>query len=544
MEGHVEKDAVFSIRGGRAIIGVALLIAAVYAVLTYFVPAAGDDYMYLHRWKEWTGSEDFSLRSYIRFIKLNRVYDNFRLGNMCVPFAVLFSPTKEIFPVLNGLMMAATIWLGSLVAYRGPSVARRVFYMGTIWFLMIVCVPWGWMFATDFALNYIWSSAISLLFIVMLLSLKKKPRPLYFLLCLLCAFLAGGWHEGFALPTLCGILLYIMLKRNMGMAFYVCFGVFFCSTLFFLWSPGILNRASETLGVVRFPTSVWLYLGLIIFLTVCTLACCFRRSRRAFREKVSSPYFIVGTVIIVAGYVMGILTDNNPRCYFWAIEMSIFLTVFVFRDFKYIRKRKCLVWGSLFLYGVCLLQSFMVIDLQVKFNREHNRILSLIERSRTGFIYHDMESNPVLPWWAFKMPLCYQWYTPWHYYLMKVYLGLPGLSIAPKAFEGDSLSVREPLAKSSGFFMVDGLLVSDKSAWKGRHGVPTLPEMISLYVRSKNGTAGKVTAFVSPFVSKIADVSGKNNALVQDTFLYYQLFPEIPVASVDSIDYSEMFLFP
>lgn len=204
-----------------------VIIGLIYGVFEWIVPFCLDDFMYINRWNYATDHEHFGIDAWVKFIKHNRAVDNFRIGNMLAPFAVYFQSTQLLFPIFTGGCVSAIVYIiKRLVA--GMDTSENSFLYSTIWISMVLCLPWGnLLFIADFALNYIWAAAINLWALWLLFkALETKPGKWRLLSLLFLSFIAGGWHEGFALPTLCGLAMLALVRKGRLSAVFFLF--FYC----------------------------------------------------------------------------------------------------------------------------------------------------------------------------------------------------------------------------------------------------------------------------------------------------------------------------
>lgn len=172
----------------------ALLITGLYAALSYVTPLYIDDWMFLSNWKEHAGSSSFSFSGWLDYYLFTRDFDNGRISNSLAVFTSLFSPFKEIFPLLNGLMMALLIILCQRFICYGRK-SDKLFWLILTWLGALVFLPWSPLFVADYSLNYIWGAVLTLSLLWPLLQNENKKRsPAVFLAVILLAIVAGGWH--------------------------------------------------------------------------------------------------------------------------------------------------------------------------------------------------------------------------------------------------------------------------------------------------------------------------------------------------------------
>ena len=519
-----------SLRSGWpwAAVVIAGVAAVVYAVFCYCVPLSVDDYMYVNRWNTSTGFSPFSFESYLKFIRANRAFDNFRICNMLVPMAVCFQPAMSIFPIFTGLMTGAILFLGYRLVNPQPQRLKQAFICALLWGEIIMFLPWFNLFIADYALNYIWSGAISLFAIFLALKIiDNRLSTGAFLLSLAVAFIAGGWHEGFSLPTLSGLaLLAIMKKGKLPGRFYAFFLIYLLSAIFFLWSPGMWARMGRTMGGVTVGADYSAF-AVVILLTAYILVLALSvRGRKILAEGVHNPFFVTGLGIIAAGYLIAILTDGSPRTFFWAdLAATINLTILINASLESVKSRAFYATATAFLISLCLLQSAACIRMQLSIRREGNEILKMLRASERGMIFYDILIPKSLPWFYREMPVYDPWHSTWQYMLFLELLNTDFGGVVPEVLETVQIEKLTPLREEPEFYEVDGHIFSTnfvKSEWSQYNlGVDELraPEQKELPY-DVNETLKKGTAMgLYPFITQpYMHADGTNHP---DTLIYY-----------------------
>lgn len=401
----------------------ALLIAGLYSALSAVTPLVLDDWVFIGVWRDdVSGGYEFSFPVWWRFFEFIRGYDNGRLANALAPLSTMFSPWKEIFPYLTGLMMAGIAVLVQKFAGKRRDGDERIFVLASVWALMIVCLPWrDTLFARDYALNYIWGAVLTLAFLWLLkcrVEGRWKGGGAMALLCLM-AVVAGGWHEGFALPTFCGLGLLALIRRfRLPVIFYTVTFLYLAAALVFMLSPGLEGRAQNSLG-----TQMWRLIAfrdcLIVVIDVILFACWLFTTRS--KRLPAVPIVCMG--IIAGGYAMGFCTVNTPRSYFWAGLAGICLAMWLLLRLLPSLGKNILSVSAAFIVAACTAQTVGVIVWQERYKKEYDEIIALLEESETGTIKYDMTLPPRAPVYTLGIPIGNKlWYEPWQPACLKIYL--------------------------------------------------------------------------------------------------------------------------
>lgn len=416
--------------------GVAFLIAALYATLSYVTPYYLDDYTFMGNYRDDAeGGYAFSWSAWARYYDIIRGYDNGRISNALSPISTMFSPWKEIFPILTGIMLSLTIVLVQRFATQRR---RSTGYLALTWALAIVCLPWrDTLFVRDYVLNYIMASAVTLSFLWFLRKICREERPsrMHVASCLVLAIIAGGWHEGFSATTICGLGLLAILRRfRLPRRFYAATAVYLASTLLFMLSPGIIGRiALAAESEHPFPTkNIYIILLLDAALALLYMASRMCKGRRPNIMRLPASV-IVSVGITVSGYVLAFCSTATPRSYFWpdlaAICIAVWLTKRILDQLRQEGRRFIATTSTaavITLTALCAAQTLSVIVWQDRYRREADKIMELLSNSKTGIIYYNPTWPQEAPAYTLRIPVGNKiWSSPWHMGCLKSYLLTP-----------------------------------------------------------------------------------------------------------------------
>lgn len=422
-------------RGSLCYWGLALIIAGLYAVLSALTPYSLDDWTFMGNYRDDAeGGYEFSIGAWWRYFQFIRGYDNGRIANSLAPISTMFSPWKELFPAFTGILMALIAVLLQKIAclnrHRQGNFEDTLLLTVT-WVLMIIGLPWrDTIFVRDYTLNYIWASAItlSLLWLMRKWLGKERVAGPRMLILVLLAIVAGGWHEGFALPTICGLCLLIITRKfRLPVSFYIVLAVYTASTLLFMLSPGLINRAVTTVGNPEISHKISWRNCFIVLIDSLLLICVWLRSpQKTVEIKWPSLTVTVGIGIMISGYILAGITTNTARSYFWpdmaAVCIGVRMTGQFLGSFRRFRKAMMLAYAGV-LTALCIAQTVCVIVWQDRYRRETEEIMALLEKSKTGVIYYEMKLPPRAPFYTLDIPVGnHIWREPWHPIALKSYL--------------------------------------------------------------------------------------------------------------------------
>lgn len=228
------------------------LFMIVFGILFVGMPKFVDDYWYMMQLKPWFESQGIAdpneggniFSAGIPWSELwatcvnHYEIDNCRLGNMTVPFFLMF-------PKWLGSGIAWLVWIYTLFAgYRLAGVDwRRSALVPLSLLLFWYAMPWAdHMGSMVYQFNYVLGLGLCVLLISLLRRRGGRLNPVAgFLLGVVC----GAWQEGVSMPLFCGLVSLILFRResrNSGMI-WATVGVL-CGIGLLMLSPGIQTRLS------------------------------------------------------------------------------------------------------------------------------------------------------------------------------------------------------------------------------------------------------------------------------------------------------------
>ena len=519
-----------------------LTVAILYIILSLVTPPYIDDWMFMGEWMDTVGGTKVSWDGFVDFVRFTRDYDNGRLANLISPFTTLITPFKDLFPYVNGCFYAFLIFLVQRLAC-GKATGFKNFMLVISWASLLVFVPWyDNILIFDYTLNYLWSCVVCLLYIFFLLINEPKGWNVWkiSLGCLL-AVLAGAFHEGFAVPTLCGLgLLAIVRKGKMSPTFYCLCILMIVVTLVFMLSEGIINRIGYTLpGEYLLPPKR-------VLLIVCIVVACFiglslnSKGRSIILQTVKSPLFPICIGIFLSSYAIGFLTVKAPRCYFFGnVALTILLLNLIFNILIKISEKGFLgkfisyVATPLILIG-CVLQTVGVIYWQKKYGDETRKIYSMIEASDSGIIYHDFINTMKPPFYALGMPVdLWVWRSFWEYRALNWYYKKPFMSVVPTDIKKIDFERMSPLEGNLGSWISENYVFT-RPCFLNKTSPIDYPQSELIKITMNNGEVKEDTYTFFPFI---------NPSNPTDTLLYLRM-DDIEPANLKGIDILSFNLTP
>lgn len=467
--------------------GLLLLIAGVYTVIYYFVPLQLDDWTFMAEWRNVGGEEGFSLTKLYNYWQVIREGDNGRIANTLSPFSTVISPWHQIFPLLTGIASAMVVAMTGVLAF-GRKDGKRLLPLLLSWAAIIYLLPWrDCIFVKDFSLNYVWGAFITLAFILyMLTAIRNGWTPLKFIVLVLLAIVAGGWHEGFAATTVCGLLLLTGVRGfKLPWQWWAVGTIYVASMLFFFISPGMFARMGKDAGVIRAEYSVVKmcadFFPVILLLFLMAGAMCVKRGRDLLRRCLRFPVFIVSAGVVASGVIISFYFNHSPRSAFWPDLCAVIMILSIARGFvERVMATNANGYISLLMICVCAVPMGFTMVWQRAFYLEAREIMTQMTQSATGTVYRDVIPTSAVPNYTLRMPTRSHWVTPFHYKCIREYTGISYPAVVPPELQYEGYSAGRPLGGNARAVRVgDAILLP-----------PDYPADISV-ISAEGGASGK-----------------------------------------------------
>ncbi|MCM1072078.1 MAG: DUF6056 family protein [[Clostridium] fimetarium] len=498
---------------------VALCAGIAWGLMQFLTPLMCDDLAFMAQYLACNdGDPGFSLRALIDSALYNRAHDNFRIANILAPFSTLFSPWREIFPILTGLASAAIVWLSAALA-AGKAPGWRA--TAAIWLLITLFLPMrGGMFLRDFSLNYIYATAIWLASVSWLIRLENagSREPGSIAGALLLAALAGGWHEGPGLTIIAGMAVYTLIRlatrRGVSPLWLCAIAVYAASIAAFLYCPGMLDRAGREIGTTSpAPLLYKIYDASMPILLAATLAAAllFRGSRRRLASLTSDPVFVVFVVFAVsalAGALLSSVIVPNQRAALWPQLAAIIALASFWKPLSARAPKRLSAVAAGAALALCAIHAAHSLSWQLRFHNEERRVMALYAASPTGAVFADVTMPEVVPMTTLSYPSKLLWTNALHYHQFRfLHPGKP-LAVLPGALRDASPDNSERIASDPAVYRSGGALFAPlDGALYSRLGTATAmvvftdgsEEYRELFTLPYINSRGDTLAYLRPF---------------------------------------------
>lgn len=516
------------------------IIFILYAMIEWKFPIIYDDWGFLSIWNDYEGENSSFFSTFIDHYNNVRTHQNGRLSNAFAPLPCFSQLSNLIFAVLTGAAVVCMILL-SLKFAALQNNNNRFLRLSVCWILFIILLPWrDSIFAADYALNYIFASAFSLIFIYLIVSTEQKQWTIRSLLLIgIYALPAGAWHEGFSATTLSGLGLYVIFRRfKVSWQFYVVLFLYALAFLFCFLAPAMLTRLSNVISAERdgynLITYCELYLPLIALCLSYIIFFLFKKGRSIIRRSFKNPYIVIGTGVVVSGFIIFSLPTQPLRSTLWPgvfciiNMMALFSGLIVLIKKNKARKVMAICTASL-ISLICIAQCVITLYWVNIFRNESDYILENIPDKDNTVVFYDLIPRWDVPRAALKIPPMLQWHQFFGYYCLWLYKKYDFIAVVPTRLEYADLQKGENLMSNINARRVDDYILGP---YRIREDEPQniMPREVSVEVEGYNYPAEKIVVLEIPFITK--PFRHSDGTLKSDTLMYYKFDQKVPAKKV------------
>lgn len=417
----------------------------IFFLIEQYTPFQLDNPLFERTYLDCTGDEvKFSWGTLVDYIVSIRHDDNWRLGNILAPLTTLFMP-KWLFSALTAAAFAGSAWLMARLVGRDRV---EPFSLTYIWAGMIVFLPYSYtLFVGDYALNYIFGGALSLLLVTLLFNHRDTWR--YRVAIIVMSVIVGWWHEGFALSIVAGLLACVIAPRRRVSGMFkvsavvltvVSLGVFVC--------PGMIERiatreAGNSAVLHNLPKVLICNCLTVALLAILMIGLMLPGKRGSVLKRLGDPMmrFLIGSA--VAGLAMSFSTAFSARTAYWPqiCSMVALLLWFFPRGYECNRvtgsRVKYITLGVLL--SLCTLQGWCSVSWCKELNDLHDKAMAEVLESPYNTAYCDLIYPEDIPAYCFRMPAAIEWveqfnFRAWNDRYFKLQ---KSLAVVPSALKRD-----------------------------------------------------------------------------------------------------------
>ncbi len=346
-------------------------------------------------------------------------YNNIRFGNLSTPLTLVLFPKWLTNFLTSALSIAMIVYCARLSKIKMSQYAQYF----CLSFLIIAALPWWDRIAVaDYAINYVWASAIGLVFLSEFLNGQKSP----FLLLLPLCFISGGMHEGFTMPLLCGMIPYLLLNcKSINRRQWIMIAAFIIGFIVIMTSPGKLDR--ETAPTFDRRITIWAYVllfhnPLLVPLALMIIWTIIKHGAGVFARILKSPTGIF-VFAAFAGYIMAGYLYMSGRISWFGQLMAVIAIALLWNDYLLPQREYRLLSKIItMIIGIFLLVHFIIVDYYAyKVYNQHNEILKEYKKAPSQNIYYDYLGNNDIPIFALGKVQANAWFDEFPLNCMRLY---------------------------------------------------------------------------------------------------------------------------
>lgn len=392
-----------------------ILIAAIgvaFALWFYWTPIMDDDLHYMLYFRDFLiNGGDYRLSDVWQLITTEWHTNNIRWVNMITAVTHTVVP-KWMMSAILGLCTSLILkWTIDLAGAKGKPLASIAVIA-----MVVCCLPWhANLGIMDYALNYVVTSAIILLYLKLwLYPSNKSSRGAYAWLSII-GLLAGSSHEGFALPVMCGMAVYAAANIGKIKSRQIILAItFLIGLLIQLSAEGKTSRA-----VPDWSRSLaqWIH-TLVFFSPMFSLMCviivtCWIKAGRGFIKHVIHTPLLFYIATSIATFVMSGMLFINCRAS-WVGELSaIIIITLLFNTYLKWEGKTATVTKRVAAIGVVVFLACHLITVDVyarRCNIDYQNIIATYRRNPDATIYYDYTRSADVPLLALgKVVSAYPW---------------------------------------------------------------------------------------------------------------------------------------
>jgi len=368
--------------------------------------------------------------------------DNFRLGNFICPMVTLFMP-RWLWALSVGVSVGLTLLF--IVRFIAPSDGRRVLATLLVWVLLVLFMPWrNCIFTVSYTLNYLLPAVLSVTFVWYWMNYGCNAERVA---VILLAVLFGWSHEAFAVPVVCGALVWMMSCRvrkriiprfawvSLGVLALTAFGVALC--------PGVLSRFCNEVvdggGSINHSPGIRFYLdiSLVIVLVAVVIMLALTRSGRARLGSLArNGGAVVFGVASVLAAVISVFVEHTPRSSFPAqLYALICLGIICMPVLRRVGGRVVAVCSAVLICALAV-HAFHAAVWMRRCADQFAEISAQLRQCK-GTVFYDIIDPGAVPVTTLYFPSRTSWIEPMTYTVFARALDSDSLAVVPTVFNTD-----------------------------------------------------------------------------------------------------------
>ena len=277
-----------------------VLISIILCVVCYLLYAnahyVNDDHYFLYPFFDYKyNGAELKLRDVLLWM-YEQINLNFRFANHLTIILLLMPHwIADLLSVMMTIVMIVSI-------KRLLNIKNAISISMAVMVSMIVLIlPWyDQIFNVTFRLNYVWASALVLLFLSYFLNIKEDVSRLKKICIILLALIASMMHEGASVPICLGIIVQLILQRTqLPLWKKVAYVVFVLGAVLLVATPGLNSRILSSLEWRSVKSYILYMCGYNLPSLIFICLSIFALFRGYYRKMVESniPIYLVAAII-------------------------------------------------------------------------------------------------------------------------------------------------------------------------------------------------------------------------------------------------------
>lgn len=425
-------------------------VCAIYAAMEQLTPPLFDNIGFDAIYMQFNnGSDTFDVAGFARYADHLRANDNWRMANLLAPLTTLVFPCKLLFSLLCGICVAYIVHAAAAGFGRRGRVAAAV----AAWAGITIFLPWrNNILVNDYALNYIFPAALTLLVLRMACTqLREAARGRAIALVLLAA-LAAIWHEGFAVTAGAALAFYIVVFRRYHASASVWAAAALLAVGGMAWalSSALYSRVGEEIvcpSIVESPAKALANNALtLILLAAFTASVAIRPLRRVLARAAVNPFFAICFLSAMAGCALSFAVRLEGRTAFWPETCAVVAGVLWARELWRPRYRRLTYVLTACLYAALAAHGCYAAAYVAHSAREYERIMDEMHRAAAdATIYTDVTMPEQYPAATLGLPVRNVFLDPFSFIVLDVRYPERRVAVVPSALRAIGSATPETL---------------------------------------------------------------------------------------------------
>lgn len=372
-----------------------MTLAALLAGVWMYIAGGGgwaDDFPYRHLPQAGADFFDAAGPAINSLLELPRAWSahfllvNGRLANM-LTFLVLMLPGA-----LQALLHAGAFFLlvYSIMRLSFGSHWQRhwcaaAFLIGMIW----IVLPWNDCMASGcYYINYVWSSALNLAFLSLIIRRESRPGAALFIL----AIAASLMHEGISLTIDIFLVLFALRKPSIRLISIV----YICCSLLPLLSPALYQLAEQRYQLPLTGYVIRLLIGKKIYTFVlAAIISALTIYKKKFTMLMGGEW-----LMIIAGIGIALMVRMSGRVFFWPLLIAL---VVIIQSLRLQLKPWLKITLTCFFTLITTLWLLLLCAWQYEGSRQRDEIMNQLRHGH-DIIYMNLTEASQIPWILMQTP--------------------------------------------------------------------------------------------------------------------------------------------